>query len=115
MILYITVPDMNDSFSRIVLEQKEYKIRFTYNGTGDYWTFGIYDPDKNNIMQHRKIVPTSPLNHFDVEPIMPPGLFGCFTNLEKVGRNDFKNGNAKFAYIPSADLKDWSESNGIIR
>lgn len=115
MALYITVPDMNDSFSRIVLDQKEYKIRFTYNGAGDYWTFGIYDSDKNIVMQHRKIVPSSPLNHFDIESNQPAGLFGCFTNLEKVGRNAFRDGNAKFAYIPWTDLEDWSERNGIIR
>ena len=34
--LYITVPDMNDSVSSVTIEEKEYLIRFTYNGTGDF-------------------------------------------------------------------------------
>ncbi len=34
--LYITVPDMNDSVSSLTIADKEYLIRFTYNGTGDF-------------------------------------------------------------------------------
>ena len=30
--LYITVPDMNDSVSSLTIADKEYLIRFTYNG-----------------------------------------------------------------------------------
>lgn len=115
MVTYITVPDMNDSFSRIVLENREYRIRFTYNGAGDYWTFGIYNTEENCILQRRKIVPVSPINHFDTGVDMPPGLFGCFTKLKKVGRNDFNNGNAQFAYIPWEELKEWRVKNGIVR
>ena len=29
--LYITVPDMNDSISRLSIDGKEYGLRFTYN------------------------------------------------------------------------------------
>ena len=43
MTVVITPPDMHDSFSRVVLNNTEYLIRFTYNDTGDYWTFGLYD------------------------------------------------------------------------
>lgn len=32
--IVIEVPDMNDSVSRIVLNRKQYLIRFTYNDTG---------------------------------------------------------------------------------
>ena len=35
MITVITVPDYNDSFSRVVLAGKEYLIRFSYNFSGD--------------------------------------------------------------------------------
>ena len=34
MITVITVPDYNDSFSRVVLAGKEYLIRFSYNFSG---------------------------------------------------------------------------------
>ena len=43
MTVVITPPDMHDSFSRVVLNNTEYLIRFTYNDTGDYCTFGLYD------------------------------------------------------------------------
>lgn len=115
MVVYMKPPDMNDSFSRIVLDNREYLIRFQYNGARDFWTYGIYDTEEKQIMQHRKIVPVSPLNHFDVQEGFPSGIFGCLTDLKKVGRKDFENGNAEFIYIPWEDLKDWSDLHGIIR
>lgn len=111
---YIHVPDMNDSFSRVVLCQKEYLLRFLYNGTYDFWTFGVYDTGKNVLLQHRKIVPLSPLTHFDVSVDIPQGIFGCFAKLKRVGRNDFREGNAEFAFIPWEDLKEWREKNEIL-
>lgn len=115
MIDYIRVPDMNDSFSRVILCRQEYLIRFSYNGTYDYWTFGVYDKSKNILLQQRKIVPLAPLTHFDVSVSIPQGIFGCFTNLRKVGRMDFSNGNAEFAFIPWEDLEEWKKKNEIIR
>lgn len=115
MIEYIQVPDMNDSFSRVILCRQEYLLRFLYNGTYDYWSFGVYDTEKNILLQQRKIVPVSPLTHFDVSVSIPRGIFGCFTNLKRVGRNDFRNGSAEFAFIPWEDLEDWKVRNEIIR
>lgn len=115
MVEYIQVPDMNDSFSRVVLCRKEYLLRFMYNGAFDYWTFGVYDPEKNILLQHRKIVPLSPLTHFDVSVDIPQGIFGCFTNLGRVGRNDFREKKAEFAFIPWEDLEGWKVRNEIIR
>lgn len=115
MIEYIRVPDMNDSFSRVILCRQEYLIRFLYNGAYDYWTFGVYDKNKNILLQQRKIVPLAPLTHFDVSVSIPQGIFGCFTNLKRVGRNDFVNGNAEFAFIPWVDLEEWRKKNEIIR
>lgn len=115
MITYIKVPDMNDSYSRIVLNNEEYLIRFSYNAAYDYWTFGIYDPEKNPLLQHRKIVPIAPLNHFDVSEKFPDGIFGCFTKQTKVRRDDFKNAYADFAFIPWKDLEKWREKHGVIR
>jgi len=115
MVTYIRVPNMNDSFSRVILCQQEYLVRFTYNGIYDYWSFGVYDMDKNILLQQRKIVPLAPLTHFDLSVHIPQGVFGCFTNLKHVGRKDFLNGNAEFAFIPWEDLEEWRTRNEIIR
>lgn len=115
MIEYIQVPDMNDSYSRVILLRKEYLIRFMYNGAYDYWTFGVYDMERNVLLQQRKIVPISPLTHFDVSVNIPQGVFGCFTKLKKVGRDDFRTKKAEFAFIPWIDLEEWRVQNDIIR
>lgn len=79
---YIQIPDMNDSFSRVVLCRKEYLVRFLYNGEYDYWSFGVYDTGKNILLQHRKIVPLSPLTHFDTSVRIPQGDIWMFYKLE---------------------------------
>ena len=97
----ITVPDFNDSFSRVVLSGTQYLIRFSYIDTFDYWTFGLYTTPQEPIIEGIKIVPQFPLNLFFNNRNMPNGVFGVFTELEKVGRDDFLNGKAIFAYIPA--------------
>jgi hypothetical protein len=97
----IAVPDINDSFSRVTLSGKQYLIRFSYNDTGGYWTFGLYSIQKEPIAQGIKIVPNFPLNLSCASDEMPPGIFGVYTDLQRVGRNDFLNGKAIFAYIPA--------------
>lgn len=94
----IEVPDMNDSVSRINIGGKPYKIRFTYNDTCGYWTFGLYDCLGNPIRTGIKIVPGVPLNLFCNTPDMPRAVFGVLTKLEKIGRSDFLNGGAEFVY-----------------
>lgn len=96
---YIVVPDMNDSFSRIIILGVEYLIRFTYNDTYDYWSFGIYYPNETPIVQNIKIVPKFPLNLFTGVLGMPYVYFACSSNLEHIGRNAFKEESAKFYYI----------------
>lgn len=98
--IVIEVPDMNDSVSRITLKGKQYQLRFTYNDTFDYWTFGISDSLGNPIRVGIKIVPRIVLNLFCGAVDMPLGVFGVLTDLEKVGRNDFINGKAKFIFAP---------------
>lgn len=115
MVEYISVPDMNDSFSRVILCRQEYLLRFLYNGTYDYWTFGVYDTDRRNLLQQRKIMPLAPLTHFDLSVHIPQGIFGCFTDLKRVGRKDFLNGNAEFVFIPWEDLEEWRKEHEIIR
>lgn len=104
--IVITPPDMNDSFSRLVLENKEYLLRFTYDSTGDYWTFGIYRSENDPIVTSIKIVPCFPLNHFFKHTDMPQGIFAVITKQETVGRNAFTNGDAKFVFIPYSELTD---------
>lgn len=62
--IIIEVPDMNDSISRIVLRGKQYQLRFTYNDTGGYWSFGLMDSLGIPLLIGVKIVPQFPLNCF---------------------------------------------------
>ena len=62
--IIIEVPDMNDSVSRIVLNGKQYLIRFTYNDTGGYWSFGLSDAQGEPIVMGVKVVPRFPHNVF---------------------------------------------------
>lgn len=64
------------------------------------WTFGVSDSLSNPIRMGIKIVPKMPLNLFCGTLDMPNGVFGVLTDLEKVGRDDFTNGKAKFVYVP---------------
>lgn len=97
----ISVPDMNDSFSRVVLDSTAYQMRFTWNETAGRWMWGIYTSDRTPIIEGVKMVPSTPLNLFCGRPGLPNGAFGVITELEAVGRQDFINGNAQFVFIPS--------------
>ena len=96
----IEVPDMNDSVSRIILNGKLYYIRFTYNDTFDYWKFGLYNDMNAPIVIGMKIVPRFPLDLFYGVYKLPFGTFGVQTKLDRVGRNAFKDGKAKFVFLP---------------
>ena len=99
--IVIEVPDMNDSMSRIVLNGTAYYIRFTYNHTGDFWKFGVYNSQKEPIVVGMKIVPRFPLNAFYGVSKLPTGYFGVKTKLDRIGRNAFADGEAKFIFIPA--------------
>lgn len=100
----ITVPDENDSMSSVTLDQKLYYLRFTYNDTFDIWRLSVYDSKENPIIEGIKIVPSISLNMFCPSSAgLPKGLFFTMTNLDRIGRNDFANGNAKFCYISYED------------
>ena len=99
--IVIEVPDMNDSVSRIVLNGKQYLIRFTYNDTGGYWSFGLSDALGEPIVMGVKVVPRFPLNVFYYGVAeLPMGVFGVMTELDKVGRSDFREGRASFIFAP---------------
>lgn len=100
---YIVVPDLNDSFSDIVLDGAEYLIRFTYNDTYDFWTVGLYYPDRTPIVQGLKVVPDFPINVFSDRTYMPRVVLACTSIREQVGRNSFVNGEASFAIVEADD------------
>ena len=102
-ILGISVPNLNDSFSRVVLGGVQYLIRFTWNEAAGRWSFGLYTMQKEPIAIGFRIVPRFPLNLQVVDDSFPRGAFGVYSDLESIGRNDFINGNATFAFIPLAD------------
>jgi hypothetical protein len=98
--LEIFVPDMNDSFSRVILDGSEYLLRFTWNDTKSRWYFGIYTVMREPIVQGLKLVPQFPVSIQYIDERLPSGIFGVYTNLDAVGRSDFTGGRAIFAYIP---------------
>ncbi len=104
--LFIAVPDMNDSISTISIDGKTYGLRFTYNEKFDYWSFSLLDEDRNPIIAHTKIVPKFPIYHFYTAQNIPNGIFGCLSDLETVGRYAFVNKTAEFVYIPNKELED---------
>ena len=104
--VYIEVPDENDSVSSVTLDDLEYQIRFTYNEVGDYWTFSILDNEDNTILGMTKIVPNFPLIYFVNKENLPNGIFGVVSDLQRVGREDFNNGYAEFVFIPNSELED---------
>lgn len=96
----IEVPNMNDSYSRFVVNGKAFLLRFTYNDTGDYWKFGVYTLKYEPIVVGLKIVPMLSLNVFRSLTDMPSGAFVALTRLNRIGRNDFAEGNARFVFCP---------------
>lgn len=104
--LYITVPDMNDSMSTITIEEKDYIIRFTYNELGDYWSFGVYDIKEEPIISMTKIVPDFPIIYFYTYGGLPDGVFGALSETGgRIGRQSFNDKSAKFVYIPNKELE----------
>lgn len=104
--IYISVPDMNDSISTISIDNVTYGLRFTYNEKYDYWSFGLYDEDENPIIAMTRLVPNFPILFFYNFDSMPDGEFGCSSTKETVGREDFNNGTAEFFYIPNVELEE---------
>ena len=102
--LYIEVPDMNDSMSTLTIDGREYALRFTYNEKYDYWSFGLYDAGRDPVVSMVRIVPNFPIFHFCTGTGIPDGIFGCLSDRDTVGRNAFRDKTAEFVYIPNAEL-----------
>ena len=104
--LYIKVPDMNDSVSDLSIDGKLYGLRFTYNERGDYWSFGLYDENRQPIIAMTRIVPNFPLLHYYTDSRLPDGIWGCLSLSDTVGRQAFNEGTAEFVYIPNVELEE---------
>ena len=101
-VIEINVPDLNDSFSRVVLDGVQYLIRFTWNDTAQRWSFGLFTMQREPLAQGIRLVPRFPLNLQIVDDSFPNGVFGVYSDLDHISRDSFNSGNARFAYI-SAD------------
>ena len=97
-ILDIIVPDMHDSFSRVVLDNVQYWIRFTFNDTAQRWHFGLYTMQREPLVDGIRLVPRFPLNLQIVDDRFPTGVFGVYSDFDYIGRNDFVEGRATFTY-----------------
>jgi len=87
------------------LDGRAYLIRFSFNPLAERWRFGIYTMLKEAIAIGLPIVPNFPLNMQVVDDRFPSGVFGVYSKLEHIGRSDFKEGRATFAYIPKNEVK----------
>lgn len=105
----IDVPDMNDSSGRIALSGKNYWIRFTYNSIEEYWSFSLFDVDKNPMLGMIKIVPNVMLNAYYTDVNLPDGWFVQIGTEEPPKRTDFKNGLAKFYFVPKKEVEEYAE------
>lgn len=102
--LYIEVPNMNDSVSTLAIDGKTYRLRFTYNEKFDFWSFGLQNENEEPIIAMTRIVPNFPILHFYTSKDIPDGVFGCLSDTATVGRNAFIDKTAEFVYIPNAEL-----------
>lgn len=107
--IYIEVPDMNDSMSEISIDGVTYLLRFTYNERYKYWNFGICTEEEEAIVSMTKIVPGFDLFHFYTNADLPDGVFGCLCDKDTVERNDFVSGTAEFIYISNSELTELYE------
>ena len=103
--LYIKVPDMNDSMSALSIDGTEYLIRFTYNEKYDYWSFGLHTAKDVPVIAMTRIVPNFPIMHYYTYAGIPDGIFGCLSASGKVGRQAFNDKTAEFVYIPNSELE----------
>ena len=103
MILEIAVPNVNDSFSRVVLDGEQYAIRFTWNMFANRWSFGLYTVQHEPIVVGIRIVPHFPLNLQLRDSSLPNGVFGVYTEHDEVGRMDFVNGKARFVFVQNEE------------
>jgi len=99
----ILIPREHDSLSEITLGGEVLLIRFTYNDTFDYWTFGIYELNQTPIIAAVKIVPNFPLNLFLPMRRLGDTRFIATSKQQHIGHEDFWNENARFWMVTKTE------------
>ncbi len=107
----IEVPDMNDSMTEFVIDETVYLLRFTYSEKYDCWNFGIYDMNEDPVVAMTRIVPNYPLVSHIVKSNMPKGNFAAVSLVDRIGYEDFQNGNVQFMYYTDDEYIDALEDN----
>jgi hypothetical protein len=94
--MQIIVPIEHDSFSELTINGERFLVRFSYNDTFDYWTFGIYERNRTPIIAGLRVVPHFPLHLFSLNRRFENTSFIASSNQENIGLRDFWNENAQF-------------------
>lgn len=110
--IYFSPPDSNDSLTRLVLNGKEYVFHYSFNYHYGYWTMGIYEDYTTPIITCIKVVPEFPLTHYFKMVELPEGYIFVETTLERIGRKDFANENARFVFVTYEELEAYAEAMG---
>lgn len=57
MAIAIGVPPSASSTQTVTLNKRSFSLRFDYNSSYDYWSFSLYTPSGETIIEGEKIVP----------------------------------------------------------
>ena len=104
----IAVPDMNDSFSRVVLNGTAYLMRFTWNDTAQRWMWGLYTTDRTAIIEGVKVVPSFPINLPYGHLGLPAGAFGAISERKRPVR---VHGSTAVAFSAGISVEKTLEKN----
>lgn len=99
MLYTISVPDMDDSIALANIGGRICRMRFRWDTVGEYWEFGVFDPQINPIFIGVKIVPNFPLNLFSGKEEFSDGHFFALTNEDRLTRYSFVAGLASFIFV----------------
>jgi hypothetical protein len=94
--LQIHIPREHDSFSELAINSERLLVRFTYNDTFDCWSFGIYELNRQPIIEGLRIVPNFPLLLYFPMRRFDGVNFIATCNRQHIVYRDFWDGNAKF-------------------
>lgn len=92
----IHIPQEHDSFSELTINGERLLLRFTYNDTFDYWTFGVYELNRTPIIAGLKIVPNFPMNLYIKLRRLGNTGFIATSKQQRIGHRDFWDGAAQF-------------------
>jgi hypothetical protein len=96
MELQILVPELHDSFSRLAINGENLLVRFSYNDSFDFWAFGIYELNRQPVIEGLRIVPNVPLLLFLPMRRFDGVNFMATSNAQRIGHRDFWDGSAQF-------------------